>query len=222
MFQRDYFMRMIEQMTQSIGQVMGLRDRKEHLQALAIVDELLDREFRLNSRLIDSLTDKELIGMLTRAGVVDHGSLQGIALLLREKGEIYGEQGEPEASYAALLKSLHLFVRGALEDDEPVTAEPRKEIARLRKLLDEYELPAQTKRLLLDWHEQENRLDEAENLLHELLEDGQLPLQEAERFYHRLLEKSPEQLASGGLPLEEVREAYDELQRQGVQHGESR
>ena len=221
MFQRDYFMRMIEQMTQSIGQVMGLRDRKEHLQALAIVDELLDREFRLNSRLIDSLTDKELVGMLTTGGVLDHGSLQGIARLLREKGEIYDEQGDPDASYAALLKSLHLFLHGALEDGEPVIADPRIEIEQLQSLLAAYELPEATKRLLLQWQESECHLDQAENLLHELLEDGQMKVQEAESFYLRLQSMSAEQLASGGLSLAEVREAYEELQRQGVPHGES-
>ncbi|WP_020620200.1 DUF6483 family protein [Paenibacillus daejeonensis] len=221
MFQRDYFMRMIEQMTQSIGQVVGLRDRKEHLQALAIVDELLDREFRLNSRLIDSLTDQELVGMLTTGGVLDHGSLQGIARLLREKGEIYEEQGDPEASYAALLKSLHLFLYGALEDAEPATAEPREEIDKLQTLLRAYELPEETKRLLLQWEESERHLDRAENLLHELLEDGQMKVQEAESFYLRLLAMPADQLASGRLSLDEVREAYEELQRQGVPHGES-
>lgn len=221
MFQRDYFMRMIEQMTQSIGQVMGMRDRKEHLEALAIVDELLDREFRLNSRLIDSLTDKELVGMLTRAGILDHGSLQGIALLLREKGEIYEEQGDMEASYAALLKSLNLFLRGALEDAEPATAEPREEIVKLQSLLGAYELPEETKRLLLEWQESEQHFDQAENLLYELLEDGRMSLQEAEDFYLRLLALPAERLASGGLSLGEVQEAYDRLQRQGVPHGES-
>jgi len=222
MFQRDYFMRMIGQMTQALGQVMGMRDRKEHLQALAIVDELLDREFRLNSRLVDTLTDQELVGMLTTAGVIDHGSLQAIARLLREKGEIYAERGETEASYAAHLKALHLFLRGGLVDPEPATAEPALEIARLQELLDAYELPEETKRLLMAWQEQEGRFDLAENLLHELLEDGLLTHPEAERFYDRLLDVPEERLERGGLSLSEVREAREDLRRQGVQSSDIR
>ena len=50
-------------------------------------------------------------------------------------------------------------------------------------------------------------------MLYQLLDNGYMEYDEAISFYERLLLKLPEDLARGGLPLEEVHEGIDELNR---------
>ena len=69
MFQRDYFMRMIEQMTEVLGQVLKLRREQKQVDALQLIDELLDQRFRLSSKLIRSLSDEDLMKVMTTNGI---------------------------------------------------------------------------------------------------------------------------------------------------------
>ncbi|GGF95714.1 DUF6483 family protein [Paenibacillus abyssi] len=216
MFQRDYFMRMIEQMAGAIGQVIGLRERKEHLEALQVIDELLDRQFRLNSRLIHSLSDKDLTELLTTNGVTDFASVQAIAVLFKEKGQIYEEKGEEGLSYIFRLKSLNLFLRAAVAECDAIAADPKQEVRLLLAMLEVYELPPDTKRLLLEWYQLDGAYDQAENVLYELLEDEEISAEEAVQFYTMLQWLSDDQLENGGLSREEVEEGILELQKQGV------
>jgi tetratricopeptide (TPR) repeat protein len=213
LFQRDYMMRMIQQMTEAIAAVIGLRQRKEHQEALEAIDELLDRKLRLKASLVHALSEEDLIAMLTTNGVADTVSLQAIARLLREAGDIHDERGEESAALARWTKALGLNLHLSLIGAEPVIADPDKEAAALLGRLAAFELSSRVKRLLVSWHEQHGRFDQAENWLHELLEDGDAQQDEAAAFYNRLLLASDEQLAAGGLPRAEVESGLADLLR---------
>ena len=204
MFQRDYMMRMIQQMTEAMAQVMGMRQRKEHQEALRLIDDLLDRKLRLKPNLVYALSEEDLIRLLTTSGVADIVSLQAIARLLKEAGDIHMAEGDEATGYARWIKSLNLNLRLSLLDAEPVIADPDEEAEQLLRSLAAYELPPGTKRQLAAWHEQRRRYDQAENWLHEWLEDGGGTAEEAAAFYLRLLKLSDERLETGGLPRHEV------------------
>jgi hypothetical protein len=204
MFQNDYFMRMIAQMTEAVGQVMGLRRERKQEEALLFIGEELDKRFRLNAKLIRSLSDEDLVRMMTSSGVVETANLHAIALLLKEEADIHDELGRPELSYPVRLKALHLFLRLAVLDAPPLLRTPSEEARDLLGKLGDYELPRATKLLLLEWHELEGWYDQAENVLYELLEDEALSPDEAEQFYRRLLLLPDESLETGRLPREEV------------------
>lgn len=211
MFQRDYFMRMIEQMTEAVGQILNLRRERKHEDALLFIDELLDKKFRLSSKLIRSLSDDDLMRMMTTNGILETDHLQAIAILMKHEAELNAELGKEDESFIANLKSLHLFLRLSLVGAEPTLAEPRVQIKELLERLLPYELPRQTKRLLTDWHMEEGRYDSAENLMHELLEDNGLGRAEAEELYKRMLLQSDERLEAGGLPREEIKQGLEAL-----------
>ncbi|RXZ84065.1 hypothetical protein EBB07_02955 [Paenibacillaceae bacterium] len=211
MFQRDYLMRMVEQMTSALAQVAGMRQRKENLEAQMLIDELLDRRFRMKYNLLTTLSDKDIVDLLTTNSYTDYASLQAIALLLKEKGDIYADTGDEQQAYENHLKSLHLFIHAKLGDSDSLAADPGQEAEALNARLQVYELPAETKQLLLAWHEQEGRFGQAENLLYELLEDGNIAANEAERFYLALLHRPDSELVQGGLPREEVQSGLDQL-----------
>jgi hypothetical protein len=217
MFQRDYFMRMIEQMTEAVGQILNLRREKKHEDALLFIDELLDKRFRLSSKLIRSLSDEDLMKVMTTNGILESDHLQAIAVLMRQEAELNGDLGREDDSFVAYVKALHLFIRLSLADAEPTIAEPREQIAELLEKLLPYELPVPTKRLLLEWQEAEGHYDLAENMMHELLGDDAITVHEAEAIYRRMLLQANERLEVGGLPREEIEEGLASLLKEQAQ-----
>ncbi|WP_169087233.1 DUF6483 family protein [Paenibacillus sp. PL91] len=211
MFQRDYFMRMIEQMTEAVGQIMNLRRERKHEEALLFIDELLDKRFRLSSKLIRSLSDEDLMRMMTTNGVLETDHMQAIAILMKQEAELSSDLGREDESFFAYVKALHLFLRLSLVDAEPTIVEPRGQIMELLERLLPYELPLPTKRLLMEWHEAEGRYDLVENVMHELLGDNALSKAAAEDIYRRMLLQQDERLAAGGLPREEIEQALQSL-----------
>ncbi|MCR2803450.1 DUF6483 family protein [Paenibacillus soyae] len=211
MFQRDYFMRMISQMTEAIGQVMGLRKQMKQEEALLVLEELLDKHFRLSGKLIRSLTDEDLMKVMTTNGIVDTDHLQAIAIILKQEALLHGELGRETECFGLYNRSLRLFLRLSLMKAEPTLVEPNEQIEELLELVREYELPVPTKRLLMEWHEAEGKYDQVENVMFELVKERALPAQDAAGVYARLLAKSDEELEAGGLPREEIRQGLAEL-----------
>lgn len=212
MFQRDYFMRMISQMTEALGQVLGLRKQMKQEEALLVLDDLLDKHFRLSSKLIRSLSDEDLIKVMTTNGLIDTDHLQAIAVIMKQEGLLQGELGRESECYGMYVRSLRLFIRLSLMGAEPTIVEPREQIHELLGLLSAYELPDNAKRLLMEWHEAEGRYDQTENIMYELLESGGMSTEEAEGTYQRLLTQSDETLEAGGLPREEIQQGMADLE----------
>lgn len=210
-FQRDFFMRMIQEMGEAAGAILGLRQQRKQEEALQVIDDLLDKRFRMNGKLIRQLSDADLVRMMTTNGVVETANLSGVALLMKEEAAILNELGRTEQSYPLQLKAFHLFMRLSLLDAPAMLRTPSEEAADLAAQLEGYELPRATKLLMWEWHEGDKRYDEAENVLHELLEDGMVPREEAAEFYRRLLLLPDESLEAGGLPRDEVVDGLERI-----------
>ncbi|AJY75674.1 DUF6483 family protein [Paenibacillus beijingensis] len=213
MFQRDYFMRMIGQMSEAMGQVMGLRSQRKQEEALLVIDDLLEKQFRLNARLLRGLADDDLIALMTTNGIPEQENLQAVALLFKEEADIYEEMGNETQAYQLRLRSLHLFMRLSLMGSEPALADPAAETDKLLERLAAYELPAATKELLTKWLEDQGRFDQAENMLYERLEDGVSEAGEAEDFYRRLLLHDDAKLEAGGVSREEIVQGLGDILR---------
>lgn len=211
MFQRDYFMRMIQQMTEAIGQIMQLRKERKQEEGLLLLDELLEKHFHLSRKLISSLSDEDLVKVVSRNGMVDVEQLQAIALLLKQEALLQNDLGKERESFGSAVRSLRLFLRLSIMKAEPIAGGINDQIAELLSLLEPYELPLSAKRLLLDWHEAKGRYDQVENIIYELMEDSAMPAADAAVIYRRLLKLDDEQLKSGGLPREEALQGLNEL-----------
>lgn len=211
MFQRDYFMRMIQQMTEAIGQIMQLRKERKQEEGLLLLDELLEKHFHLSRKLISSLSDEDLVKVVSRNGMIDAEQLQVIALLLKQEALLQNDLGRERESYGSAIRSLRLFLRLSIMKAEPIAGEINGQIEELCSVLKPYELPLSAKRLLLEWHEAEGRYDQVENIMYELIEDSAMPAADAAVIYRRLLELDDMQLEAGGLPREEALQGLKEL-----------
>jgi regulator of sigma D len=198
-------------MTEAVGQIMNLRRERKQEEALLFIDELLDKRFRLSSKLIRSLSDEDLMKVMTTNGVLESDHMQAIGVLMKQEAELHAELRREDESFYAYVKALHLFIRLTLADAEPTIVEPREQVTELLNKLSPYELPMPTKRLLLEWHEAEGHFDLVENMMHELLAEEALELSEAEAVYRRMLLQTDERLQAGDLPREEVLEGLEQL-----------
>jgi hypothetical protein len=215
MYQRDYILRLIEQMASGLSVIMGLRREQKPEQAIAAVDELLNRLFRLNSRLANTLSEKDLIAMFTFNGEPETEKLVMLATLIREEADIFGEMEEPDPAYSRYLRSLRLLL-AVREHGGEMTTEMLEQIDASLEGLRTYRLPVDTQARLFGFWEQAVRYDRAEDALFELLEmspeDGQA-IEIGMAFYKRLLELPAEKLEAGGLPHDEVLAGLSEVER---------
>ena len=205
-FRNDYILRMIDEMTQMVAKVLVLKQQRKHIEALWEIDEQLSKQFRLNARLVDSLTTKDIIDMHSLQGFVEAEQLQGIALLLHEEGKVKLEMGEREQGLKGLLKALHLFLYAEKHGADRHAFQLEQRVDEIMKEWKGYRLPSAIDELLLFHEEKRGRYAEAESVLHRLLARGDLTDLAAVSFYERLLLLEDERLTAGGLPREEVLE----------------
>jgi hypothetical protein len=204
---------MIEEMLDVIGQVFGLKQQNKLIEALWKLDDLYKAQFRLNSKMIGSLSARDLVEIFRTGGKVEADKLQSLARLLQEEGDIYIAQGRQDEGLFRLMKSLHLYLAADLHGADRSLWDIEKETAKLLSRLKSYRLPVDTELLLLDYEEAHGRFDQAENILYRLLKAESIPKQQALAFYERLLQYEPDRLCEGGLPLNEVREGLEEVEK---------
>lgn len=209
-FRRDYIVRMIEDMTTMVAKVLSLKQERKTTEALWEVDELLNRHFRLNSRLLNSLSVEDVIEMFRFGGVIESDKLQGVAKLLKEESGIYKASGNQEEALTRAMRALHLFLYADLHGADRKLLSMTSEMDELLQEVQGYRLPAKTERLLLPYMESMGRFDKMEDTLYRLREQGEDVTTEGRALYERLLLKSPEELEQGQLPLEEVKQGLVE------------
>ncbi|MOA03338.1 hypothetical protein D3C78_1228390 [compost metagenome] len=204
---------MIEEMTEIIGKVFGLKQQRKTVEALWALDELFQRQFRLNSNLLGSLSAKDIVDLFRNGELIEADKLQSLARLLKEEGDVYLLSGQSDEGTVRLMKALHLYLTSGLNGADRTLWQLDDQIKDLLLLLKGYRLHNETEKLLVQYEEAAGRYDLAENALFRLLKNGGAAKEEGIAFYERLLSLDPHELERGGLPLEEVKEGLDEVQR---------
>ncbi|GGH38906.1 DUF6483 family protein [Paenibacillus segetis] len=212
MLRRDYLVRMIEEMTEMIGKVFGLKQERKFIEALWEIDDLYKDQFRLNSNLLRSLSARDITEMFRSGGVVEADKLQSLAYIIKEEANIYYAMGKHDEGVTRFMKALHLYLTASLNGADRSLWNLDEEVKELLLHLKGYRLPTDTDRLLFRFEEEAGRFDQAENVLFRLLQDEAIPPEEGIVFYDRLLVLEPQILEQGGLPLSEVKEGLAELQ----------
>ncbi|MEO3944598.1 DUF6483 family protein [Gorillibacterium sp. CAU 1737] len=211
MFRRDYMMRMIQEMTELMATISGLKKQHKQEQAFTAVDELLGRFFRLNGKLLNALSEKDILAMFSTGGFLEAEKVLILARVLKEEGSLYESLEEPEECYRRYVKGLSLALEASRQENPPT--ELAQEVVReLHEAIRSYELPIELQDGLLDHYIRSGEYAKAEDCLYELAEAGgpfayaENRTEAGERFYGHLLERSEEELERGGLPLGEVLE----------------
>jgi tetratricopeptide (TPR) repeat protein len=224
MFERDYIMRMITSFAAVMGQLMGLKKAMKNDEVFVVVNETLEKFFRLNSKMIQSLTDRDLLNMLSNNEELDNEKAITIAYLLKAEGESYEAIGSIDESYKRYLTALTLYLAAAENDAYVDVINFHFEIDELLERLHIYELPVEYNIQLFDYFNKTEQYDAAEDKLFELIELHQttqntaLPdmSQKGLKFYKKLLQMDDAELLAGGLPRNEVIEGLEQFKQKAM------
>ena len=148
MLQKDYILRVAEDVGRALARVIYHKEIQDYQGALSLIDELCKQTVGMGSGYIHTLSEEALLARLTLLGILDIEKALIIAKLLKAEGDIYEDQGNADEAYGSYLKSLHLFLEILLRDDNLHDLHVSPEIEDLLGKLEAYELPLTTRRLL--------------------------------------------------------------------------
>jgi hypothetical protein len=158
MSQKDYILRVAENAGRALAQILYHQEIRDYQVALSLIDELFMQTVGAGSGFIHATSEEMLLAMLTFFDILNIEKALLIATLLKAEGEIYEDQGDPDAAYESNLKSLNVFLEIWLRDDKLHDLHIVPEITDLLGKLEAYELPLDTRRLLAQWYEQRSEM----------------------------------------------------------------
>lgn len=221
MVQKDYIMRMFEQVTAVILQQVAAimvrtevhREAENYDQALIEIDLAYQTLLQLDPNQIKLMTEDEIVDLLSPDGNFDAEKSLVIAELLREEAEIQElTSGLNDTTFNLSIRSVYLYVEATMNDKRFHPQQYSKKIDPLIQKISQYELAPHIRFKLFQYYEQIGSFGQAEDILYELM-DLQYAniLADGQAFYTRLLEKSDHDLATGNLPRDEVQEGLAQL-----------
>ena len=206
MLTRDYLMRMIETLARVLAKLIFLKDAKNFPEALKELDSVTKKLLGIDRTFINNLSNDQLFNIIDPDKKLIAPKSYLLGVVLKEEAEIYGLQGDEEASIKLYLRSLNLFLMGIDSSKTLIEADHLKKIEIVIDKLKEYEIPQYLKQKIFGFYEFSGKYDKAENLLYDLIEADSNFTSEGIQFYKRLLSKSEEELIKGNLPKTEVEE----------------
>lgn len=215
MFQRDYVLRLIEQLAKSLGAFVRLKKAKRFDEAQTALAEAAKNVVGIDVDTLLALSLDHVLALFSPGGSLDAGKCLVVAELLYEDGALSELRGDAPRACSTRLHAagllLEVFTR---EGSERV---PNAE--RYLRILDEldaglslYEPSVDLTRRRAHFHARLGRFDRAEDILFALIEAGNDDiLPEAIELYERWLAEPEDALERGGLPRAEVEEGLAQL-----------
>lgn len=218
MFQRDYILRMIEQLSQVMARFLMLKSLEERQEVLIQLEEFYGKLMLPPVKLLLRMPDNELLALVSVNGEPDLDKAAALGYLLKEEGRVHEALEQYESSSERFNKALFLFIWADRLGADVSGMDCGKQIEDLRELLRTYVIPGPTLQLLVDHYESRGLYAQAEDVLFELLEsdssrvEGNLTA--GEQFFDRIMLVPDESLELGGLPRHEVVQGVEDLRRQ--------
>ena len=218
MSQRDYILRIAEEVGRALAQVLYNRQIQDYAAAHTLIDEQCKQAFGMGIGFIRSIPDETLLSMLTSFDTLNTEKCWLLAILLKAEGDIYQDQGNASESYYSYVRSLNLVLEVLLLNTTTGGVSIPPELEDLLSRLSEFELPARTRLLLFRYFDHAGKYARAENVLFEMLAeddfDGDIH-DLGTAFYQRLMSKSDAALSAGNFSRQKVEEGLAWLERMG-------
>ena len=148
MSQRDYILRIAQELGSVLAQVLYNRQIKDYAAAHKLIDEQSKQIYGMGIGFMRSVPEETLLSMLTSFDTLDTEKCWLLAILLKAEGDIYEDQDSASESYYSYIRSLNLFLEvlllGTASTDKNIAPEIDELIARLSA----YDLPGRSKLLL--------------------------------------------------------------------------
>ena len=140
MAQRDYLLRMFEEMSRVLAQIVYHKEIKDYYASHELIDEQCKQALGMGSGFIRSLSDETLLAMLTTLGELNIEKCWLLALLLKAEGDLFVEEHDESGSYYSYLKACNLFLEALHDKNQRKEIEYTPEVEELLGKLEDYEL----------------------------------------------------------------------------------
>jgi len=210
MIRRDYFIKLVQELSAVLLRVVSLRARREYEAALHEIDSALERYLGLTPGEAMPENLDHVLELCSREGGPFSDSIKLVSDVFYEQGVIYQAQQNTEAARRAQLLSLGLYLESVQHG--VVSLDLLQKIDALIQRLGDEPLPTPVLRRLFHYLEERGLYAKAEDALFEWLDRHDANAIDAGMdFYDRLLKKSDDELIRGDLPRSEVGEGRDRL-----------
>jgi hypothetical protein len=214
MIERDYILRMIQQLTSVLAKVLFHQNLGEYEDAQHEIDDAGEKFLGAKWSFLRTLTDQQLIQLL---GYEQHpDKMLATGELLRQESDLLEAQGKMEEGINQAVKAFSLFAELIIRQRDYLSLITEAKIDRLLGRLEEYELPVSIQEKQFRYHEITKRYSQADASLHELLERDKRFVTDGRKFYERLLTRSDEELQQGNLSRQEVKNKLVQLESKGT------
>ena len=206
-------MRQIEQIGQMLAHILGLAKGGRGDEALGMFDEAYKPLLGVGTGVVAVLDENQLIDMLTSGSSPDMRRVALAMELLSAEAGLYAEAGQEVEAAARYRRAIALAGTLAARSERLLDHELA---AGLVERAGDLALSASQRLAVARVLEALGRYADAEDALFELIDErpeDARPVEEAIAFCQRLRPLEPEQLADGGLSLEEVNATLSELLR---------
>lgn len=109
MLQKDYILRVIEQFSKILINIIGLKKKGEYKKASELIAETYRGLLKFDPDYIDHIPDNELLDTLVKDKVLNHDQLNIVADLLIEEGDILFQQKQRNKSRIKYNRSLKIL-----------------------------------------------------------------------------------------------------------------
>jgi tetratricopeptide (TPR) repeat protein len=206
-------MRQIEQAGRMLAAIIGLAKGGRGDEALGMFDEAYKPLLGVGTGVVAVLDENQLIDMLTSGSSPDMRRVALAMELLSAEAGLYAEAGQEIEAAARYRRAIALAGTLAARSERLLDHELA---AGLVERAGDLSLSISQRLAVARVLEALGRYADAEDALFELIDerpDDARPVEEAIAFCQRLRPLEPEQLADGGLSLEEVNDTLAELLR---------
>jgi hypothetical protein len=202
MMQRDFLMRMVQELVDALLRAGALKRRKEYAAALQTIDDILSR---LSGPDSGDLAFARLLDLSAQAGASAREHMTTIADLLSERGELLELQGRAPEAIPSHALALGLYLETMVTGH--VSMEQLEKVERLISVVPPVAMAAPILQRLLGYYEARSMFARGEDLLFDWLERGEENSKAViTSFYDRLAARTDAELSAGDLPRAEVEE----------------
>jgi len=211
MYQRDYLMRQIEQAARAIAVILKKALGGDPDEALGMFDEAYQPLLGISSRVVSTLTDEQLISLLTSGSSPDLRRVASVLEVVKTQADVHALRGDEKVAATGYRRALRLAGYLASRSDRQLDGRLAGDLLERAGGLN---LSGEQQLSLVRVLEAVGRYADAEDALFEAIDaapDDSGPIDSGILFYQRLLAKDDAELEAGDLPRDEVKTGLAEL-----------
>ena len=214
MIERDFLMRQISMLVQSLAKVLFHKKAYEYPQAKKEIDAAYKSLLGVSADFVRQFSDVQLLEFFGKDIETLGVKYYILGTLLKEEAEIHQHESREQESVSYFEKSLSMLLSAFNDLGLPIEPEHAAKIVDVVDQLHSIEISQHIKGKLFLFYESIDKYDKAEDVLFELVESDSRFVQPGIAFYERLLKIPNDDLTKGGLPRIEVLDGLTNLQKE--------